>query len=218
MGRDRGGLVGPGHGVGRVTAGADPDVSEQLATIPPLPIAHPVRGSSVLGATRCSWLDHRTPSASVIARAARSSTSTSANSSGSACSMYRSQASASTQAVPQQRPLLSQKPGRSRRGRPEWVTACQQRSARPDQLGRWSPIPAAGTPARHRPGRCTSRSCIARSGPAGAVDRNAGPGTRLALPRFGPRRRLLRPAPRQAGPRGECGRDGCKGAHDAQHR
>jgi hypothetical protein len=46
--------------------------------------------------------------------------------------------------VPQQRPLLSQNPGRSRCGRPEPVTVCQHRPASPVQAG--SPVTWAQQP------------------------------------------------------------------------
>lgn len=75
--------------------------------------------TEVRAGRRCSEFDQRTPSPSTVARKARSLTSTLAKSRSSRFSAYRSQASASTPAVPQQRPLLSQKPGRTRRGRPE---------------------------------------------------------------------------------------------------
>ena len=91
-----------------------------------------------LGVTRCSTLDHRAPCSSMVARSARSSTSTRAKPRSGRPSAYLSVARASTPAVPQHRPLLSQNPGRSRAGRPECVTVCQHRSPSASQVG--SPV------------------------------------------------------------------------------
>ncbi len=74
--------------------------------IPALPMAHPVRGGSRPGVTRCSSFAQRTPAESTVARAARSAASLAANDKSPRASACRSQASASTPAVPQQRPLL----------------------------------------------------------------------------------------------------------------
>ena len=104
-----------------------------------------------------------------MARRARSATSRSAKASPSPFSTSRSQASASTPPVPQQRPELSQNPGRSRSGSPEVVTVRQHRSTSARQ-----PVTAAcgqrrraargaGTPGRRPPGRGTSRRSTARA-------------------------------------------------------
>src|SRR5258708_28260066 len=100
--------------------------------IPALPMAQPVRGGSALGVTRNSSFDQGTPVLSTVARAARTLASTVAKFRSAPDSACRSQAIASTLAVPPQRPLLSQKPCRLRPGCPDPVPRPQQRSATTD--------------------------------------------------------------------------------------
>ena len=89
-------------------------------TMPALPIAHPWRGASSGGSARCSWFDQRAPAASTVTRWRQVSRPARPRSVEPVPpSTARSQASARTPAVPQHRPLLSQKPGRSRSGSPD---------------------------------------------------------------------------------------------------
>ena len=77
----------------------------------------------------------------------------------------------------------------------------------PARPGRGSRRRAAGKPGRHRRARDTTRSCSARSAPAGAADPNAGPGSLTGRPYPGSPRPPHRPGP------GRPGQDGRPVAH-----
>ena len=119
------------HWSGRSTTGAAGPVSRtrarrsRKAAIPAAPCIHEVPGGSKGGSRRCSMNRQRAPAWSRIARPARASAIVRADRSslsaraGSVQSCAASSSTSPTPAVPQQRPSLSQKPGRSRCGTPE---------------------------------------------------------------------------------------------------
>ena len=145
--------------------------------MPAFPIAHAgLRACRSLGCRGARGWDERTPAGSTVARAARSSTRVREVRGRRHVRRSGREASARTPAVPQQRPLLSQKPGRRRRGSPEVGDRVPAPVAERCQAA--SPvIRREAEPWASPRARCTIPSCIARSLRAGAAGRSGGRGS-----------------------------------------
>jgi hypothetical protein len=122
-------MVGPIRGVARVLAGSQARVTEQFA-----------HDSSIAHRPAVAWLEVRRivavfdvappDSLGVTSRAVDQVGDKDIREPEPITPSDFPVARQSKSAVPQQRPLLSQKPGRIRRGSPEVVTVCQQRSSK----------------------------------------------------------------------------------------